>query len=372
MRTTVFLLSLLLSYSAAAADSFRQVLISEPGDVDVLQLVDTSPLPEPGPGEVRVRVIAASASFTDIIVRKGLYDGIDAELPYPPGYDLVGVVDKVGPGVSGIATGQRVADMTIWGAYTEYAIRPAENLVPVPDNLPADEAVVMVLAYVTAYQMLFRVADVRPGQSVLIHGASGAVGTALAQLGRVAGLTMYGTASSAKQDYLKGLGVNPIDYQSEDFVERIREANDDAGVDVVFDAISVDNFARSYSVLNPGGILVEYGLYLKTRDEDSIVGLIGEFLSWQWQQMMWTWFPEQERRFAFYSIADMRSEQPQWFKDDLASLFELALEGNVTPRIWKRLPLAEAAQAHRHIEAGDVEGKIVLTVSADPGAVERQ
>ena len=259
MRSTVFVLSLLLSFGAAA-DSFRQVLISEAGDVDVLQLVDTSPLPEPGPGEVRIRVIAASASFTDIMVRKGIYGGIDAELPYPPGYDLVGVVDKLGAGVNGIKPGQRVADMTIWGAYTEYAIRPAANLVPVPDNLPADEAVVLVLAYVTAYQMLFRVADVRPGQTVLIHGASGAVGTALAQLGRMAGLTMYGTASTAKQEYLKSLGVKPIDYKTEDFVERIRQASDDAGVDVVFDAISVDNFARSYSVLNPGGLLVEYCL----------------------------------------------------------------------------------------------------------------
>ena len=218
--------------------------------------------------------------------------------------------------------------------------------------------------------MLFRVADVRPGQIVLIHGASGAVGTALAQLGRMAGLTMYGTASTAKQEYLKSLGVKPIDYKTEDFVERIRQASDDAGVDMVFDAISVDNFARSYSVLNPGGLLVEYGLYLKTRDEDGIAGLIGEFLSWQWQQLMWKWFPEHDRRFVFYSIADMRNEQPQWFRDDLASLFQLALEGTVQPRIWKHLPLAEAARAHRHIEAGDVEGKIVLTVSADPEAAQ--
>jgi NADPH:quinone reductase-like Zn-dependent oxidoreductase len=366
MRPTVFLLSLLFSLTAAA-DSFRQVLITEPGDIEVLQLVESSPLPEPGPGEVRVRVIAASASFTDVMVRKGIYGGISAELPYPPGYDLVGVVDKLGADVTGIVPGQRVADLTVWGAYTEYAIRPAQNLVPVPDGLPADEAVVLVLSYVTAYQMLFRVADIQPGQSVLIHGASGAVGTALAQLGRVAGLKMYGTASTAKQEYLRELGVTTIDYRTEEFVQRVLEETDGKGVDVVFDAISVDNFARSYSTLRPGGLLVEYGLYLKTRDEASTVGLIGEFLRWQWQQLMWNLFPEQDRRFAFYSITDMRAEQPQWFRDDLASLFELAVEGNVTPRIWKRLPLAEAAQAHRHIEAGDVEGKIVLSVSADTG-----
>jgi NADPH:quinone reductase-like Zn-dependent oxidoreductase len=366
MRSAIFLLSLALSV-AVSANSFRQVVITEPGGPEVLRVVEVSPVPEPGPGEVRIRVIAASASFTDVMVRKGIYGGIAADLPYPPGYDLAGVIDKVGQGVSGFTPGQRVADMTIWGAYTEYAIRPAENLVPVPDGLPAEEAAVLVLAYVTAYQMLFRVADVQPGQSILIHGASGAVGTALAQLGREVGLQMYGTASTAKQDYLRDLGVIPIDYRTEDFVERVKAATGGEGVYAVFDAIGVDNFARSYSVLRKEGLLVEYGLYLKTRDENSIFGLVGEFLSWKLQQLRWEWFPEQDRRFTFYSIADMRTEQPQWFKEDLASLFQLALDGKITPRIWKRLPLDEAAQAHRLIEAGDVRGKIVLSVSADPG-----
>jgi NADPH2:quinone reductase len=213
--------------------------------------------------------------------------------------------------------------------------------------------------------MMFRVAEVRPDQAVLIHGASGAVGTALAQLGRMAGLRMYGTASTAKQQYLRDMKVTPIDYRTEDFVQRIRNETGGNGVDVVFDAISVDNFARSYSVLRPGGLLVEYGLYLKARDEHGTAGLIGEFLSWQWQQLMWNWFPEQERRFAFYSISDMRNEHPQWFRNDLATLFGLAIEGTVAPRIWKRIPLADAALAHRHIEAGDVQGKIVLSVSTD-------
>jgi NADPH:quinone reductase-like Zn-dependent oxidoreductase len=337
MRSAIFLLSLALSV-AVSANSFRQVVITEPGGPEVLRVVEVSPVPEPGPGEVRIRVIAASASFTDVMVRKGIYGGIAADLPYPPGYDLAGVIDKVGQGVSGFTPGQRVADMTIWGAYTEYAIRPAENLVPVPDGLPAEEAAVLVLAYVTAYQMLFRVADVQPGQSILIHGASGAVGTALAQLGREVGLQMYGTASTAKQDYLRDLGVIPIDYRTEDFVERVKAATGGEGVYAVFDAIGVDNFARSYSVLRKEGLLVEYGLYLKTRDENSIFGLVGEFLSWKLQQLRWEWFPEQDRRFTFYSIADMRTEQPQWFKEDLASLFQLALDG-----------------------------KIVLSVSADPG-----
>ncbi len=349
-----------------APSSYHQILITEHGDADALQWVESAPLPVPGPGEVRVRVVAASASFTDIMVRKGIYSGVDAELPYPPGYDMVGVVDALGPGVTGIKPGQRVADLTVWGAYTEYMLRPAEALVPVPDGLAADDAVVLVLSYLTAYQMLFRTADVKPEQVVLIHGASGAVGTALAQLGRVAGLKMYGTASTGKQDYVRALGVAPIDYQTEDFTARIMEQTDGAGVNVVFDAVGVDNFKRSYNVLAPGGVLVTYGLYKASLSEDSRIGVAWPFVKMLWQMKWWDWFPEDDKRVTFYSIQSQREAEPDWFRDDLAALFELALEGNLDPQIWKRLPLRDAAEAHRLIESGAVRGKIVLEVSPDP------
>lgn len=355
----------MLSSAHAAADSFTQVVMTTTGDRSVLELVETSPIPEPGPGEVLLRVIAASASFTDVMVRKGLYAGIDAEPPYPPGYDLVGSVAKVGAGVSGFEHGQRVADLTVWGAYTEYIVRPAEGLVPVPDGLPADEAVSLVLAYVTAYQMLHRVADVQAGQTALIHGASGAVGTALSQLGHSAGLVMFGTASARKHDHVKANGVTPIDYRKEDFVAVTQAATDGRGVDVAFDAIGVDNFARSYRALAPGGLLVEYGFYRASLAGDSFWEIATEYLKSRWQQLKWTWLPEREKRFAFYSITDMRAVEPQWFREDLARLFQLALAGEITPSIWKRLPLEAAAEAHAAIETGKVQGKIILQVGPD-------
>jgi NADPH:quinone reductase-like Zn-dependent oxidoreductase len=349
----------------ASTTSYGRVMITRAGGPDVLQWEEIAPLPEPGPGEVRVRVISASASFTDIMVRKGLYSGVDAELPYPPGYDMVGVIDKLGAGVSGLSRGQRVADLTVWGAYSEYMVRPADGLVPVPAGLPADEAVVMVLSYLTAYQMLFRVAEVQPEQRVLIHGASGAVGTALAQLGRVAGLKMYGTASTSKQDYVRDLGVTPIDYRTEDFEKRIMMETDGEGVDVVFDAIGVDHFARSYQVLAPGGLLVKYGLYRASREESSLLSVGWVFLRMLWQQKLWEWFPQDGKRATFYSIQDEREEHPDWFRQDLEALFEMALEQNIRPNIWARLPLRSAAEAHRIIEDGKVRGKIVLEVSED-------
>ena len=128
-------------------------------------------------------------------------------------------------------------------------------------SMRSDEAVVLILSYMTAYRMLYRSADIQPEQTVLIHGTSGAVGTALAQLGKISGLTRYGTASTGKQDYVASMGVTPTDYKTEDFVARIMEETGGQGVNIVFDAIGVDNFIRSYSVLKPGGLLVEYGLY---------------------------------------------------------------------------------------------------------------
>lgn len=349
----------------AASQDYQQILINEYGGPEVLTTVTHNTLPEPGPGEVRIKVLTASASFTDVMVRKGLYQGVSAELPYAPGYDLVGVIDKVGEGVNEFKVGQRVADLTIWGAYTQYAIRPSQYLVPVPEQLDTGEAVSLILSYTTAYQMLHRSAKVEAGQSVLIHGASGAVGMALAQLGRVAGLNMYGTASTKKQDFVRQLGVNPIDYKTEDFVDRVMNDTGQQGVDIVFDAISIDNFERSFSTLKPGGQLITYGFYTTTLTADSGDGLAlaKEFFGWLWLQFKWNWLPNEGRSAQMYSITSMREEHPEWFREDMTALFELLATEKIKPSIWKTLPLSEAAQAHQYIEAGKVKGKIVLQVS---------
>ena len=351
---------------AAVSQAHRTMVINAFGPPDVLTLVEEDVLPEPGAGEVRVRILTASASFTDTMVRKGLYPGIDDELPYAPGYDFVGVVDKVGDGVSDFRVGQKVADLTIWGAYTTHMIRPAEDLVPVPDGLDDGEAVSLILSYTTAYQMLNRVADLRPGQSILIHGASGAVGMALAQLGQAAGFKMYGTASTAKQDFVASLGVTPIDYKTEDFVARIAQETGGDGVDVVFDAIGVDNFARSYETLKQGGTLITYGFYQQTVDAGAgeSLGVAIEFLYWAGLKFFWGLVDDKDRSVPdFYGITTMRDEHPEWFKEDVSALFGLLADGQIKPNIWKTLPLAEAVSAHRDIEDSKVKGKIVLRVT---------
>lgn len=358
--------------SASTESAYRQVVISEYGGPEVLNLIRHATLPAPGPGEVRIKVLAAGVSFTDTMVRKGIYPGVEDELPYSPGYDLVGIVDALGDDVTEFDIGQRVADLSVWGAYTDYAIRPADHLVPVPDGVDSAEAVSLILSYTTAYQMLHRVAQVEPGQSILIQGASGGVGTALSQLGKAAGVKMYGTASTGKQDYVASLGVVPIDYKTEDFVSRVMAETDQRGVDAVFDAVSVDNFERSYTTLKPGGSLVVYGFYTATAstpenaDNSNMLDMGLEFLRWSWLQFQWNILPQEDRSASMYLITSMRDSNPDWFKEDLGALFRMLADGELKPNLWKVLPLEDAAQGHRLIEGGGVQGKVVMRLASDP------
>src|SRR5512143_2047569 len=233
-----------------------RIIVTHYGGPDALRVVEED-CPEPKNGEVRVRVLAAGVSLPDIMAREGIHPETP-RVPFTPGWDLVGVVERLGAGVSGIEPGQIVAAMPISGAYAEFVCLPQRELVPVPSGLDAAEAVSLVLNYITAYQMLHRSAKVRPGQRVLIHGAAGGVGSALLQLGRLAGLERYGTCSSRGASAVSDLGGIPIDYQHQDFVEEIRRLTG-AGVDVVFDPIGGAHLWHSREALRPGGRVVGYG-----------------------------------------------------------------------------------------------------------------
>lgn len=176
--------------------------------------------PEPRRGEVRIKVLAAGVALPDVLAREGIHPETP-RVPFTPGWDLIGEVDRLGDGVSGIQLGQIVAAMPISGAYAEFVCLPQGELVPVPAALDPAEAVSLILNYITAYQMLHRSAKVKTGQRVLIHGASGGVGTALLQLGSLAGLEMYGTCSAGAFSVVAGLSGVPIDYKSKDFVSEI-------------------------------------------------------------------------------------------------------------------------------------------------------
>jgi NADPH2:quinone reductase len=342
-----------------------RIIVTHYGGPDALRVVEEE-CPEPKNGEVRVRVLAAGVSLPDIMAREGVHPETPP-VPFTPGWDLVGVVDRLGDGISGIEPGQIVAALPIHGAYAEFVCLPQPELVPVPSGLDAAEAVSLVLNYVTAYQMLHRSAKVRPGQRVLIHGAAGGVGTALLQLGRLAGLEMYGTCSSRGAPAVSDLGAIPIDYQHQDFVKEIHRLTSE-GVDVVFDPIGGTHLWHSRKALRPGGRVVGYGLRSSLRGEGLASGRPGRRQRFRGTTIFGLfiaggWLLPGRKRVVPYSIQTLKRLKPEFFRQDLIALLDLLQQEKIKPLIARRFPLAEARHAHELLGKGGVTGKIVLVRS---------
>src|SRR5262245_777357 len=339
-----------------------RIIVTRYGGPDALQVVEEE-CPEPKVGEVRVRVLAAGVSLPDIMAREGVHPETP-RVPFTPGWDLVGVVDRFGDGVSGIQSGQIVAAMPISGAYAEYVCLPQHELVPVPFGLDAAEAVSLVLNYITAYQMMHRSAKVKAGQRVLIHGVAGGVGTALFQLGRLAGLEMYGTCSSLGAAVVSDLGGIPIDYQHQDFVKEIHRLTGE-GVDVVFESIGGTHIWRSRNALRPGGKVVAYGLTSSLRAGRLASGHSGGRHRFRAIVIFGLyiaagWLLPGRKRVVPYSIQWLKRLRPSWFRQDLIALFELLQQQKIKPIIAQRFSLAEARHAQELLGNGGVIGKIVL------------
>src|SRR5436305_1365406 len=339
-----------------------RIIVTHYGGPDALRVVEEE-WPEPKNGEVRVKVLAAGVSLPDIMAREGVHPETPL-VPFTPGWDLVGVVDRLGAGVSGIEPGQIVAAMPISGAYAEFVCLPQRELVPVPSGLDAAEAVTLVLNYITAYQMLHRSAKVRPGQRALIHGAAGGVGSALLQLGQLAELEMYGTCSSRGASAVSALGGIPVDYQQQDFVEEIHRLTRE-GVDVVFDSIGGTHIWRSRKALCPGGRVVAYGLTGSLRGgrlasggggrrhRYRAIAIFGLYIAGGWL------FPGR-KRVVPYSIQTLKRLKPAWFRQDLIALLDLLKQQKIRPLVAHRFPLAYARLAQELLGRGGVIGKIVL------------
>ena len=339
-----------------------RIIVTHYGGPDALQVLEEE-CPEPKGGEVRVRVLAAGVSLPDIMMCEGIHPETPP-LPFTPGWDVVGVVDRLGDCTSGVEPGQIVAALPISGAYAEFVCLPQRELVPVPSGLDAAEAVSLVLNYVTAYQMLHRSAQVSRGQRVLIHGAAGGVGSALLQLGRLCGLEMYGTCSSRGAPTVSVLGGTPIDYRQLDFVEEIHRLTGE-GVDVVFDGIGGAHIWRSRKALRPGGTVVAYGLTSSLRRGRLVRGGSGRRHRFRdirifGLYIVGGWLLPGRKRVVPYSIQWLKRLRPALFRQDLIALFDLLQGEKIKPIIARRFPLAEARQAHELLGKGGITGKIVL------------
>jgi NADPH:quinone reductase-like Zn-dependent oxidoreductase len=355
----------------------KRVVVDHFGGPEVVRVIDDQ-APQPGPGEVRVRVLVAGVSYTDAMLRVGSYLGVPRP-PFTPGYELVGVVEELGQGCSRLRVGDRIGTLTVWGADAERVCVLEANAVEVPDNLDPAEVLSLLFIYMTAYQLLHRTARVKSGETVLVHGAAGRVGTAVLELGAVAGLRMYGTASARDRAAVERLGAVAIDYRTEDFLTRVRELTAGEGVDVVLDGFGGALSLRSFRALRPGGRLVVFG------HSGTVVNGRKSWRGWiNWYATTATvalWgLLSPRRRVLVYRVQKLREghqvlpingrhralpvgggpRDPDWFQQDFCALLELLREEKIHPAVAERLPLSEARRAHELLESSAGKGKLVL------------
>lgn len=331
----------------------HRVVVTKHGGPEVLQLVEEE-LPEPQIGEVRVKVLAAGISAYDLMHRSsGLLPGTPKP-PFTLGEDIVGVVDKLGEGVTSLSPGHMVAGATfclgLGGGYAEFVCLPASELVSVPPGVDPAQAVCVVVNYLTAHMAMHRTANVQSGERILVHAAAGGVGTALLELGQLAVLEMYGTASNYNHELVSALGATPIDYHTEDFVKRVHELTGD-GVDVVFDPVGgARQLWRSHRTLAKNGRLVWFGVAATKKNGLRVIPFTLLMV------MLLKLIPDGK---SVPMTSDL-SKDNAWYRQTLVELLDLLAAGKIDPIVAARIPLDEASRAHELLEQGGYAGKVVL------------
>jgi NADPH:quinone reductase-like Zn-dependent oxidoreductase len=322
---------------------YKSVVVTRRGGPEVIQIVEKD-LRSPSEGEARVRVLATPLCQDDVAVRVGNRPFL-AKPPFVPGYTFIGVVDAIGEKVTGVAVGDRVAALTNFGSHTEVIYWDAKELVHVPESLDPAEAVTLILNYLVAHQILHRVVQVKASDRALIVGASGGCGTAFLQLGKLAGIKMYGLASPSKHYILAEYGAVPIDYHTQDFVEVIRQAEPN-GLDFVFNGMGEEYIERGLAVLRRGGVLVHYG------GPQSSARLL-----WLVVKLIFHNVLPNGKTIKGYGT---HREDINTFKEDWSHLFRLLEEGRIKPVIDRKFPLLEAVKANALLESRQVTGNLVL------------
>ena len=329
------------------AGTYHAVMLTKKGGPEVLEVVDL-PVEAPGPGQLRVRVRAAGVGSTDLIMMAGRYL-YAPKIPFVPGYEVAGVVDAIGAGVTGFQVGERVAALTVYGGFAELLVREVEHFLPIPERVSDRDAAAVILNYVTAWQMIHRVAKVQPGRTALVTGAAGGVGTAALQLLRLAGVKTYGAASAPKHELLRSLGATSIDYRAGS-IDRLTRGMEPAGVDYAFDAVGGANTSRCIGALRRGGILVGFGFMGASTKLSELAMFANIFVGARLRRRVGT----------FYGITMLYRKDPRPLREDLPKIFALLAAKKIDPLVQTTFPLVEARRAIELLASGSVEGKIVL------------
>lgn len=316
----------------------KGIRVSTPGSSDALQYTEWD-TPQAGKGEALVRLEAIGVNFIDIYHRMGLYP---LPTPFTPGSEGAGVVEAVGPDVTDVKPGDRVGFYSI-GAYAEYAVVPADKLIPLPEGIDARTAAAAILQGLTAHYLAHSTHPLKQGEKILVHAAAGGVGGLLVQMAKQRGAFVYGTASTSKLDVAKEAGVDVlIDYTKEDFEQRILADTDGAGLDVVYDSVAKDTFDRSLNCVKLRGLLVMFGNSSGPVPPFDVLRLAkkGVYLT---------------RPSLGHYIATR--EETLWRSREL---FELIQSGKVKLNIDRELSLEEAGKAQDLLEGRKTAGKLLL------------
>jgi putative PIG3 family NAD(P)H quinone oxidoreductase len=324
----------------------RAISISQPGGPEVLTL-EQVPDPRPAADEVLVGVAATAVNRADLMQRQGHYPPPPGAPPYP-GLECSGTVLEVGADVTGWAVGDEVCALLSGGGYAERVAVPAGQLLPSPQGIDLVDAAALPEVACTVWSNVFLTAGLRPGEVLLVHGGSSGIGTMAIQLGREAGARVAVTAGSAqKLQACRDLGADVlVNYREKDFVEVVREATDGAGADVVLDNMGAKYLARNLDVLATNGRIVTIGLQGGRRAELDLGTLLAK----------------RGAVIATSLRARPRAEKATIVAAVREHVWPLVEAGRVRPVVHARLPLAEAAAAHRLLEESSHVGKVVLTV----------
>lgn len=330
----------------------KKVVITAKGGPEVIQVIEFD-IAEPADNEVGIRVKYAGVAYGDLMVRKIAMPGLP-RLPMTPGADITGIIDKIGKNITGFKPGDRVAVplMSAFGGQAQYVCVDADQVLKVPETVPLDKAVCLIINYLTAYGMFTRYITQEKCDKpvILVHGGSGGVGSALIQIAVSQGIKVYSTASKTNLDMIQKMGAIGIDYQNTDFVDVIK--NDGPGkVDGVFDPIGKDYLKRSLRALKKGGSYIGYGF-----QKDLNAGFPGVLKS------MLRFFARKMITFnkkLFFHI--LNEVEPKDQLTNLETLFTLYTEGKIDPIISEVFAIDDAVKAHYNLEVGKRRGKILIT-----------
>ncbi len=336
----------------------RAIWITKAGGPEVLEVREAAD-PAPAPGQVRVRVKAAGLNFAEVMARQGLYPDAP-KTPFVAGYEAAGVIDAVGEGVTNLKVGERVMAMSRFGAHADTLVTSAQLVVAIPDAMTFEEAAAVPVNYITAYHMLFRVANLRAKSKVLVHMAAGGVGIAALQLCRtVPGVITFGTSSASKHEAIRAQGCDhAIDYRSADYGEEIRRLTGGKGVDIILDALGGKDWKKGMGLLRPAGLLIAFGFAnMASGDKKDYLNLISQAV----QIPLFTplGLMNDNRGIAGVNIGHLWDEL-ELLNEELGAVLDLYKEGKIKPQVSDVVPFDRAGDAHRIIQSRKNIGKVVL------------